>query len=86
MDYQDEIKAVTVRVCNGSGVIVKPLSSDCFFILTAYHVVKGKNKDAITLAVNPSSSLCGKTLRILDVKQSSVYDAAILIVEKTDES
>lgn len=85
MDYQDEIKAVTVRVCNGSGVIVKPLSFDCFFILTAYHVVKGKNKDAITLAVNPSSSLCGKKLRILDVKQSSVYDAAILIVEKTDE-
>jgi hypothetical protein len=85
MDYQDEIKAVTVRVCNGSGVIVKPLSSDCFFILTAYHVVKDKNKDTITIDVNPSSLLCGKRLRVLDVKYSKDYDAAIVVIEKTDD-
>ena len=45
----DTIRKVhTVRVCNGSGVIVRPLDKSFIYILTNYHVLfdnDGKIKD-----------------------------------------
>lgn len=64
MDYQDEMKSVTVRVANGSGVIMQPLANDCFYILTAHHVVEGKSKDNLVLDFQSSSSLYGKSVTI----------------------
>lgn len=48
MDIDTIRKVHTVRVCNGSGVIVKPLDRSLIYILTNYHVLfdnDGKTKD-----------------------------------------
>lgn len=63
MNYQDEMKSVTVRVANGSGVIIKPLADDCFYILTAYHVVKGKTVDEIIFDFLSTSPFTNKTVK-----------------------
>lgn len=83
MDYQDEMKSVTVRVANGSGVIMQPLANDCFYILTAHHVVEGKSKDNLVLDFQSSSSLYGKSVTIRDIIEDEKLDAAILIIEGT---
>ena len=48
MDIDTIRKVHTVRVCNGSGVIVRPLDRSLIYILTNYHVLfdnDGKTKD-----------------------------------------
>lgn len=85
MEYQDEIKSVTVRVANGSGVIVQPLANDCFYILTAHHVVKGLAKDNLVLDFQSTSPLYGKAVKIWDVIEKEELDAAILIIERNNE-
>lgn len=56
----DTIRKVhTVRVCNGSGVIVRPLDKSFIYILTNYHVLfdnEGKTKD-LTFKFEIGSSL-----------------------------
>lgn len=56
----DTIRKVhSVRVCNGSGVIVKPLDKSFIYILTNYHVLfdnEGKTKD-LTFKFEIGSSL-----------------------------
>lgn len=84
MSYQDEIKSVTVRVSNGSGVIVQPLEDNCFYILTAYHVVEGKALDQITLDFESSSFLDGKTVKIQGMYVNEKQDAAILKIERKE--
>lgn len=85
MEYQDEMKSVTVRVANGSGVIVQPLTNDCFYILTAHHVVKEKSIDQIKLAFLPTSPFFGKVMKIRNIYSCDNQDAAILVVERNDE-
>lgn len=84
MNYQDEMKSVTVRVANGSGVIIKPLADDCFYILTAYHVVKGKTVDEIVFDFLSTSPFTNKTVKAKRIIYNEELDAAILIVEKDD--
>lgn len=83
MDYQDEMKSVTVRVANGSGVIMQPLANDYFYILTAHHVVEGKKKDNLVLDFQSSSSFHGKSVIIRDIIEDEELDVAILIIEGT---
>lgn len=48
MDIGTIRKVHTIRVCNGSGVIVRPLDKSFIYILTNYHVLfdnEGKTKD-----------------------------------------
>ncbi len=85
MDYQDEMKSVTVRVANGSGIIVKPLADDCFYILTAYHVVEGKVEDQIELDFQQTSPLFGKSVKIRKIIKCEEQDAAILIIDRHGE-
>lgn len=86
MDYQDEMKSVTVRVANGSGIIVKPLADDCFYILTAYHVVEGKTEDQIELDFQPTSPLFGKSVKVRRIINCEKQDSAILIIDRHGEN
>lgn len=85
MDYQDELKSVTVRVNNGSGVLVKPIVDNCFYILTAHHVVEGKAEDQIELDFQPNSPLCGKSVKVRRIISCKEQDATILIIDRNDE-
>lgn len=85
MVYEDEMKSVTVRVANGSGVIVKPLVDNCFYILTAYHVVKGLSIDRIRLDFQYTSPFHGKEVKVQKIYSCKELDTAILIIERKDE-
>ena len=87
MNYQDEIKSVTVRVAGGSGVIVQPLDDKCFYILTAYHVLEDEALDQKTLDLEfeSSSPIDGKTVKIQNIYFNEKEDAAILEVERKGE-
>lgn len=89
MQYIDEIKALTVRVENGSGVIVKPLSDNYLYILTAHHVIKdmeGSGFKNMSISFLPESPFNGIKLDVQDVKICSEKDAAIIIVKKFENT
>ena len=86
MDYQDELKSVTVRVNNGSGVLVKPIADNYFYILTAHHVVEGKVEDQIELGFQPNSPLYGKAVKVRRIISCEEQDAAILVIDRNDEN
>ena len=49
MNIETIRKEHTVRVCNGSGVIVRPLEKSYLYILTNYHVLFEADGQAKTL-------------------------------------
>ncbi|MBP5229208.1 MAG: trypsin-like peptidase domain-containing protein [Bacteroidales bacterium] len=81
MEYVDELRALTVRVENGSGVLVRPLSEEYDYVLTAYHVIKhfdGKDAKEITI-----DHLSGDIrVEAVDVVKNIDSDAAVILVKK----
>jgi len=88
MAYIDDIKALTVRVENGSGVVVSPLTDEYHYVLTAHHVIKDfDNKDAkgITISFLPDSTYKDAKVEVLDVKKCEESDAAIILIKRINE-
>lgn len=88
MEYLDELKALTVRIENGSGVLVRPLSDEYDYILTAHHVVKlfdeGNAKD-ITVSFLPHSPYKDVKVDITGLKKREDMDAAVIIIRKIEK-
>lgn len=84
MDIDTIRKVQTVRVCNGSGVIVRPLDRSLIYILTNYHVLfdnDGKTKDLeFNFEVDSSLNIDNK-----NVIESPIYckdkDLAIIKID-----
>lgn len=84
MDIDTIRKVHTVRVCNGSGVIVRPLDRSLIYILTNYHVLfdnDGKTKDLeFNFEVDSSLNIDNK-----NVIESPIYckdkDLAIIKID-----
>lgn len=58
----------TIRICNGSGVIVKPLDKSFLYILTNYHVIFSDTEKEYKLTFNfeKGSSLNNKNITVCD--------------------
>lgn len=70
----------SVRVCNGSGVIVRPLDRSCLYVLTNCHVVcggDGKEK-ALTFKFETDSILNGVGVSVVDTILCEEKDMAII--------
>lgn len=68
----------TVRICGGSGVLVKPLADDYLYILTNYHVIKEKKNDELTFIFEKDSPLIDLSPEIIEVKQNEQLDVSII--------
>ena len=51
MTYIDQIKRLSVKVNEGSGILVKPVSGNHLFVFTAYHVIKDLDDSQIKLSL-----------------------------------
>ncbi|WP_333669315.1 ABC-three component system protein [Acinetobacter guillouiae] len=79
-DIFDEMKEHTVIVCDGSGVLIQPISEDYSYILTAKHVLKsacenGREQECRTRCV------CNKYLQAADIKVEKYNGEIINIVD-----
>ena len=87
MAYIDDIKELTVRVENGSGVLVSPLSDEYHYVLTAHHVIKDfDNKDVkgITISFLHDSPYKDVKVEVVDVKKCEESDAAIILIRRIE--
>lgn len=77
----DTIRNVhSVRVCNGSGVLVRPLDKSCLYVLTNCHVVcggDGKEK-ALTFKFETDSILNDVGVSVVDTILCEEKDMAII--------
>lgn len=88
MAYIDDIKELTVRVENGSGVLVSPLSEDYHYVLTAHHVIKDfddKDVKGITISFLPDSLYKDVQIEIMDVKKCNEKDAALILIKRIEK-
>lgn len=51
VNYIDKIKRQSVRVNDGSGILVKPMVGEHLFVFTAYHVIKDLENSQIQLSL-----------------------------------
>lgn len=68
----------SVRVCEGSGVLVKPLATDYLYILTDYHVIKKKKTEELTFIFDKGSPLVGLSPEIIKIEQNELLDISII--------
>lgn len=85
MDINDIRKLHNVKVNNGSGVILKPLSEDKLYILTAYHVIKDTLKENIKCSFDSESLLANQKIEVLEVIKDK-EDTAIIIIARNFQS
>lgn len=84
MNYIDQIKRQSVKVNNGSGILVKPMVGDHLFVFTAYHVIKDVNDAQIQLSLASDldekfSCKVVKSYHSIDTEE----DVAIIEIETT---
>lgn len=83
MGYLDDIKALTVRVCSGSGVLVSPLSETCHYVLTAYHVIKEViEHDIPKIVFEQHSPFYGEQVEVEDILKCEESDVAIIVIKR----
>lgn len=82
MGYLDNLKALTVRVESGSGVILKPQSDEYHYILTAYHVIKDTAVRDLTITFEQNSSYNGEQVVVVDILKNEAEDVAIIIIKR----
>lgn len=76
---KDKIRQIhTVRVCDGSGVLVKSVNTNYLYILTDYHVIKDKQTKEITFMFEKGSPLIDLSLEIIDIKYEKQLDVSII--------
>jgi hypothetical protein len=88
MAYIDDIKELTVRVENGSGVLVSPLSDEYHYVLTAHHVIKDCDDQGIqniTISFLPDSAYKDVQIEVVDVKRCEESDAAIILIKRIEQ-
>ncbi|MCC8415050.1 trypsin-like peptidase domain-containing protein, partial [Photorhabdus laumondii] len=78
-DELEKLKSATVRVEEGSGVLINPYSTQYSYILTAKHVVEDISVDKIEV-----KNIEGRNISVLDKVEHPVIDVAILKVERLD--
>lgn len=75
----DKIRQIySVRICDGSGVLVKPLATDYLYILTDFHVIKGKKNEELTFIFEKNSPLVDFTPEIIKIEKNELLDVAII--------
>ena len=81
MRYKDKIKRQSVKVNNGSGILVKPLADDYLYVFTASHVIDNLvEKDVkLSLANDIDAQFDYKVVKIYRADDDS--DAAIIKIE-----
>lgn len=79
-DIFDQMKEHTVIVCDGSGVLIQPMSEDYSYILTAKHVLcaceNGRKHECRTKCV------CNKYLQPADIKVEKYNGELINIIDR----
>lgn len=76
----DILKSQTVRVNGGSGVLIRPLSPDCLYVLTAYHcIMQNPDNPIINVAYGKYRGIVPNVLGRFCNKEA---DAAIIIIER----
>lgn len=81
MDKNKIRRIHTVRICGGSGVLVKPFAIDCLYILTDYHVIKDKQAEELTFIFEKDSPLIDSTLEIIEVVHNELLDVSIIKIK-----
>ena len=83
MDIEEIRKINTVRVCCGSGVIVRPLDKAFLYVLTNYHVVMNENdtEKKLTFEFENGSPLDANNMSVLGKLLCKDKDVAILKIE-----
>ena len=71
----------SVRICGGSGVLVKPLATDYLYILTDYHVIKEKKNEELTFIFEKDSPLIDLSPEIIEIQQNEQLDVAIIKIK-----
>lgn len=76
----------TIRICNGSGVIVRPLDKSFLYILTNYHVMfnDAEKEYKLTFKFEKGSSLNNKNITVCDKLFCKNKDLAILKIKAKD--
>lgn len=83
----DELKSIAVRVNNGSGVLITPLSADYHYVFTANHVIDAVEGDGIHVRFNDvCGQLVGKVANVRDIVRNEAMDAAIIVIDKLEET
>ena len=75
----DIIRNHTVKVQNGSGVILKPLSNEYLYIFTAFHVIEGLENKEISIEFDISSINYRQGINIHNIY--SQEDVAIIVID-----
>ena len=76
---KDKIRQIhTVRICDGSGVLVKPFATDYLYILTDYHVIKDKHIEEITFMFEKGSPLIDLSPEIIEIVYKEQLDVSII--------
>ena len=76
---KDKIRQIhTVRICDGSGVLVKPFATDYLYILTDYHVIKDKQIEEITFMFEKGSPLIDLSPEIIEIVYKEQLDVSII--------
>lgn len=79
-DIFDQMKEHTVIVCDGSGVLIQPMSEDYSYILTAKHVLSvcenGREQECSTKCI------CNRYLQPTDIKVEKYNGEIINIVDR----
>lgn len=82
MDIETIRKIHSVRVCNGSGIIVRPLDKSSLYILTNYHVIVDKNEErTLEFEFEDGSSLNADDILVVDKILCKDKDIAILKID-----
>lgn len=86
MQNPDLFKALTVRVNNGSGVLLTPLSEKVMYIVTASHVLNGGGgeQENRVISFKQESGLENVTPDVKRVICCEEHDAAIIIIDRID--
>ena len=82
MGYLDDIKAITVRVGTGSGVLISPLSDSYHYILTAYHVIENDIDGVIEISFEHNSPYYGVEIEKSKPIVCKEHDAAIIPIKR----
>lgn len=84
MSIVDEYKLFTLRVADGSGILIRTTDPDKFYVLTAWHCIDRLGKD-IPLAFAPDTHIDAE-FNIRDVFHDDEGYAAIIVVDKIEHN
>jgi len=79
-DIFDQMKEHTVIVCDGSGVLIQPMSEDYSYILTAKHVLWECENEREHSCI--AKCICNKYLQPADIKVEKYSGESINIVDR----